>query len=405
MKYRWLIILSAAILALSSCAKELEPFVDHGPSKSATREGVTGLHFDKLMILYSEGYNNLQQYLDTNFDQLCEGFIPGKWDNQAIVVYSHASVNRSDWQTQTEPVVFRIYKHYEQVVRDTIFTYPANTISVDPAFMSKVLSDIKDKYPSDSYGMVYTSHGTGWIPKDYKKSDESGVLALASVGAQYDGPYSNFVYHQLDLDEFKAALPYYFDYIVMDACLMGGVEVLYAWQGICDYLVASPGEVLADGFDYINMSRRLLSGDEPDLVGVCEDYYLMNEENGSATVGLYDCSKIEALAQACAPVFAAHQDKVMTIRPSQVQSFNYSFQYHFDFRDILVKLGATDEELAPVDAALADLVLYKKATEHFLGNHIITYSGLSMFLPTNSWPVLNERYKVTAWNLATGFVK
>ncbi|MBR6458108.1 MAG: hypothetical protein IKS71_05875 [Bacteroidales bacterium] len=404
MKYRWTVIVAMAILALSSCVKDIDPFEDAGPSRKAERQGVTGLHFDKMMILYSEGYNNLQGYLDKNFDQLCEGYIPGKWDNNALVVFSHASVNRSDWVTDTEPVVFRIYEHYGEVIRDTVLTYPKETITVDTAFMKKVLNDIRDKYPSDSYGMVYTSHGTGWIPKDYRKSQET-VMSVCGVGAQFDGPYSSYTYYQLDIDEFKHALPYHMDYIVMDACLMGGVEVVYEWRDLCDYLIASPGEVLAEGFNYKKLSERLLKGTEPDLLGVCQDYYALNEENGDATIGLYDCSKIEALAQACAPVFEAHRDKTTSLKTSQVQGFNYSYQYHFDFRDILVKLGATAEELAPVDAALAELVIYKNATEYFLGNHITTYSGLSMFLPTSSWPKLNERYKSTSWNQATGFVK
>ena len=67
MKFRWTIVLAAAILALSSCGKDLKPFDTHGPSKAAERNGVSGLHFDKLMILYSEGYNNLRDYLDQNF--------------------------------------------------------------------------------------------------------------------------------------------------------------------------------------------------------------------------------------------------------------------------------------------------------------------------------------------------
>lgn len=405
MKFRWIILLSTVILALASCRNDLDPFEDSGSGKRADREGVSGFHFNKLMILYSEGYNNLQPWLDTNFDQLCEGFIPGKWDNDAIVVFSHASENRSDWQTPTNPVVFRIYEHYNTIVRDTIFVYPAETISVTTTFMSKVMNDIKDKYPSDSYGLVYTSHGTGWVPQDYKKSDENSLIAKKSIGAQYDGPYAKYVAHQIDIEEFGDAIPYHLDYIVMDACLMGGVEVLYEWRDLCDYLVASPGEVLTDGFEYVNMSRRLLQGDKPDLVGLCEDYYQMNKDNGDATVGLYDCSKVEALAQACVPIFEAHQDKVLSLKTYQVQSFNYSYDYYFDFRDILVKLGATPEELAPVDAALADLVIYKKYTEEFLGNHISTFSGLSMFLPTTKWPVLNERYKSTSWNQATGFVK
>ena len=404
MKFRWTIILAAVVLALSSCGSDLDPFDDAGPSKRGERQGVPGLHFDKLMILYSEGYNNLRDDLDNNINQLCQGYIPAKWDNNAIVVFSHSSLKNSDWVTDMEPVVYRIYEHYGEIVRDTVFRYPAESISVDKDFMRQVLIDIKDKYPSESYGMVYTSHGTGWIPKDYRKSEENTV-SLCGIGAEFDGPYASYTYYQLNIDEFREAIPYHLDYIVMDACLMGGVEVVYEWRDICDLLVASPGEVLTAGFDYHNMSERLLKGDKPDVLAVCEDYYNKHKDNGDATVGLYECSKITALAQACVPIFEAHRDALATIKASQVQSFNYSYRWHFDFRDILVKLGATDEELAPVDAALADLVIYKNATEEFLGNTINTYSGLSMFLPIDSWPKLTQRYKSTSWNQATGFVK
>lgn len=403
MKLRLALLFSLAALALSSCTKGLEPFVNNGPSDRAERKGTAGLHFEDVVILYSEGYNDLTGYLNTNFDQLDEGYIPGRYDNKALVVYSHAAVDRWDWKTKTEPVVFRVYKQYDKVVRDTVFTYSSEAITMAPDFMSQVMTDIKDKYPSDSYGLVYTSHGMGWIPKDYSKSEELNVVK--SVGAQYDGEYKSHQVYQLDLDEFAAALPYHLDYIVMDACLMGGVEVVYEWRDLCDYMVASPGEVLADGFDYINLSRRLLGGDEPDLVGVCDDFYNMNLNGGDATVALYDCSKIEALAQACIPVFEAHRDNLATIKISEVQSFNFSYSYHYDFRDILVKLGATDEELKPVDAALSELVLHKKATDYFLNNKIVTYSGLSMFLPVSRWKSLTQRYKSTSWNIATGFVK
>ena len=303
MKFRWTVI-AALILALTSCVKGPTPFDDYGSGEGCPeRKGTSGLSFDDVMILYSEGYNNLEPYLDTNFDQLEEGYVPGRYENKAIVVYSHAANGRYDWVTDTEPVVFRLYTQYGKVVRDTVFTYPAETVTVEPDFMNRVLGDIRDKCPSQSYGLVYTSHGTGWIPKDYNKSNELSVSK--SVGAEYDGQYPSQTIYQLDIDEFGRALPYRFDYIVMDACLMGGVEVVYEWRDLCDYIVASPGEVLAEGFDYVNLAHRLLEGDSPDLAGVCQDYYEMNLDGGDATVGLYDCSKIEALAQACAPIFEA----------------------------------------------------------------------------------------------------
>ena len=76
----------------------------------------------------------------------------------------------------------------------------------------------------------------------------------------------------------------------------------------------------------------------------------------------------------------------------------------------LVKAGASEEEIARLDAALEDCVLYKAATPWFMkggedGFAINTHCGLSMYLPSMGTKFLDNYYKTNiAWNQATQLV-
>lgn len=363
------------------------------------RVGMDDFMFDRTVILYCEGFNNLKRNLQENISLLEHGYIPGKWEKTALVVYEHFPEKAGDYKTLTEPQVYRLYNNSGVVVKDTILTYPAERGSATGAFMHKVLTDISRELPSRSWGMIYSSHGTGWLPADYKKSSEPGI-SLFSIGAEYGGDYTG----GLELSDFREAMPFPFDFIIMDACLMGGVEVVYEWKDICKYLVASPGEILAAGMDYSRIGSRLLEGLQPDLEGVCVDYMKLYEGQ-SATIALYDCAKVTALVEPCVSLFEKYRSDISNLEPSWVQGFNFNFDVHFDFRDVFVKAGASDEELAEIDAALGELVLYKSATPTFFGHLINTYCGLSMFLPSDRyWPVLSGRYASNSWNLATTYL-
>ena len=54
-------------------------------------------------------------------------------------------------------------------------------------------------------------------------------------------------------------------------------------------------------------------------------------------------------------------------------------------------------------------MVYKNATEYFMqganGFEIKTFSGLSMYLPSNGHSQLDLYYKTLDWNTATGLVQ
>lgn len=409
---KWLPLFCIVIAscALFSCAKDsLAPFSERGTLvKPESRGGTSSLRYSHVLILYSEGYNNLMTSLDGNIDAVCEGYVPTSASDKALVVFSHGSATNYDYSTPTSPVLYRIYKEGSQAVRDTLLVYPSGSVSVDVDFMRGVLSEIRSRFPSTSYGMLYSSHGTGWLPKTYTSMENRGWTFSAeaseqSIGAQY--PPKDCL--SLDIDEFASAVPFKLDYIIADACLMGGVEVLYQWRDICERLVASPGEILSEGIDYAHLTSRLLEGDTPDLEAVCEDFYHLYADKGSyVTVAMYDCTKADLLVEPCRAIFAAHRDEIASLDPDSVQGFNYSYDVHFDFRDVLVQLGSSEQELEAVDAALSEAVIYKKSSEKFFSNTIRSYSGLSMFIPsTDRWPRLTESYASVLWNIDTQYTQ
>lgn len=400
MKFRVFGLLALVVALFSGCVKDgYGPYGTGAvPPGGTERAGKDDCLFDRTVILYCEGFNNLKNDILDNISLLEAGYLPEKWSDRALVVYEHFPKKYGDYKTLTEPLVYRLYKHYGEIVRDTILTYPAERGSATGTFMRKVLTDISRELPSRSWGMIYSSHGTGWMPGDYKKSDEPGT-SLFSIGAEFGGQYTG----GLEISDFREAMPFPFEFMIMDACLMGGVEVVYEWKDVCRYLVASPGEILAAGMNYAHLGSRLLEGEQADLEGVCEDY--MELYKGQyATIALYDCAKVTSLVEPCRTVFEKYRSAISGLDPDKVQGFNYNFDVHFDFRDILVKAGAGDEELAGIDAALGSLVLYKASTPTFFGHPINTYCGLSMFLPSmERWPVLSGRYASNSWNQATNY--
>ena len=405
-KLKYLFI-TAICASLAGCTNPDYYPIEDGAKDTSRREGVEGLGYEKVLILYLEGYNNLKGDLEGNLEQLEEGFIPARNDKQAIVVYSHSSKTGSDYTTPTEPVIYHLYKHYGQTVRDTIKRYSAEQIMLRTDMVKDVLGTIKTAFPSYSYGLLFSSHASGWLPSGYKygSGDISPMTAPSSVGAQF-WRTSSF-YYSLNADEFAEALPMHLEYIIFDCCLMGGVETNYDLKDKTDYIVAAPTEVMSYGFNYTTMASRLLQSDKADLKGVCDDFY-DKLESSYLTVALYDCSAMDALASVCRKIFDAHPDnEVFEVQKAKVQSYNYSFNYHYDFRDIIEKMGASESELKALDGALEKVVLYKLATDTFIYTPINadTFSGMSMYLPQTDWPTLNSFYKKTSWDIATGLLK
>ena len=437
-------VIAAAMIAAVSCTPdwkdEMTP-VTSGSQVSGNSDRDINTDTRKVLLLYSAGFNSISSYLKEDIEDLSSGWLPKKRKaDDVILVYSHQPKAMGQYSEKTSPVLFRMYAESDgTVVRDTLVTYEPGTVSASAGQMNKVLTYVRDNFPAVGYGMIFSSHATGYLPSGfYSKPDsytfkedmmyrqgarerwplspvpyieheqDPSLPAVKSIGQDIDGVNS----YEMDIRDFAEAIPMKMDYILFDACLMGGIEVAYELAGKCDKIGFSQAEVLAEGFNYSTLASHLLGNkSESDPYSVCKDYFeqydIQTGVNRSATISLIDCSQLDQLAETCQDLFEKYSDGMSDIDHRSVQGFFRSSRHWFyDMESIMANAGATEEDMDSLKEAIGKCILYKGATPSFMGEFTIrTFSGFSMYLPCYGHNELNKYYRTLKWNKATGLVR
>lgn len=415
---RVLYIISVLLLFLGvSCSKEDPDFhisTDVQPSEGGIRQPST--ENGEVFLLYLAGRNSLSSYLKTNYKELLKGYIP-RGDNgtspYVLLVYSQYPAIDGSYNSAMESTLSRLYTNYsDEIIVDTLKTYGSEYISADSQTVKTVLSDVNKLFPAKSYGLLLSSHATGWLPAGYtsgKNNTESRAdtpPVLHSIG-QTIGPVKSY---EMDLKNFAEAIPMHLNTLLFDCCLMGCVEVAYELREKCDFIAFSPTEILADGFDYTSLTQRLFRPEGPDVAAICDDMFSRYSDSSSnlnyCTISAIDCRNMEPLAQACRDIVSNHSSALANIDPSKVQGyFRFGWHWFYDLRDVFVQAGVPGSELMALDSALSGCMIRNLATKEFIGIPINTHCGLSMYLPCDGSPALDAYYSDLKWNQAIGLVK
>jgi hypothetical protein len=439
-----LYIMTAIVFSLASCSKESihEDGFCRGNDKkadSSQREAIEEKR--NLLLLYSAGYNSLSKYLEEDIEDILSGWLPGTGRSENILlIYSHTTQKPRDYKTPACPTLTRVFSDIDgTLIKDTLVVYPETTHSATAEQLHEVLSYVKNTFHAKTYGMIFSSHATGYLPAGYYSNPEDYVFSekeamrlrqgggvhttqpvpyiapehdpsmpeVKSIGQDLVGSYS----YEMELNEFADALPMNLEYILFDSCLMGGVEVAYELKDKVKYIGFSQTEVLAEGFDYKTLTTHLLGSDAPDPQSVCEDYFyqydIMSGIMRSATISMVDCSEMESLAQICQSIFEKYRTEISELRPQSIQRY-YRGNYHwfYDLESIITAAGASPEELDELKNALDRCLVYKASTPEFMMDFPInTYSGLSMYLPCHGSAELDKFYKTLQWNKDTKLVE
>lgn len=409
--------LLAVLLVATACSKDAGFEIGISGADSASRsssERGYSMPSRRVMVMISAGYNSLSGYLSEDLKDLESGYLPeGTYFNaDVLLVLARLPKSAGDYAFPSAPVLYRLWTNRSgEVQRDTIQIWGGDTQLCTRETIHEALSTTQKKYPAQSYGVVFSSHGSGWLPSGYytdpsKFEPSSGSLwSLRSIG-QDKTPTGGT---EMSLEDFADAIPMHLDYCLIDACLSGCVEVAHALKGKADIVGFSPTEVLADGFDYKNITTHLFA--RPlDPVEVCREYFAyynaQSGSNRSATITAVDTRKMDALEAVCKELFEAYRPILKTMSGGNVQGyFRYDRHYFYDLRDILVQAGISEQEKARLDAALSQFIVYQAATDYFLSIPLKRVCGLSMYLPSMGSTYLNKYYKENiSWNQATELV-
>ncbi len=441
--YRILVLCVAAASLFSSCR---------------CGHPIEEIECQNLLLIYTAGQNSLGSFLDGNIEDLITsaeegtGYVPVKNSEDVLLVMSHRPEKYGIYNVNMPAHLIRLHlekngkskgsKETEYtVITDTLKTYPTDLIPTKKGAMRQILQDVDDMFHAKHYGMIFSSHGTGWVPPGYYTSpnsyDSSKMPARARLGASTgavpyvednefpDGPAvrslgqsrlkenGQTVSYEFSIVDFADEFPMHFDYIYFDACLMGGVEFAWQLRNVCDKVAVSPAEVLAQGMNYDKCVEQLLKGGKGDIKSVCESYYdIYKNQSGdyqSATITLVDCTAMDDLAAVCKELFGKYSSNLAIIDHEDIQPYFRSYHHwYYDLEDILLKCNITSDEQSRLEAALDKCIIYKNATDQFMPNSggftIKIYSGLSMYLPCKGSSYLDSYYTNLDWNRATSLV-
>lgn len=314
-------------------------------------------------FMYMAGNNDLARVMNANIQALKDEGIKEKTLNggRVIVYYNFKNspaqileIKYNKSLGKAEEVVLKEYAEFQN--------------AVDPAVVRRVVEDMLELAPAQSYLIDFASHSLGWLPAKYT------TLPSRAFGPVFG---ENGQYYEINIDVLAAQLPYgVFDAVLFDSCNMGCVESAYEFRGKTRYFVASVAEILDTGFPYANIGELFRS--DRGLLESLEafaDVYVA--ENYKATLSIFDCSRLEGLAAATKAIVSDKTAELLALplnltgltgAPVQYYFDGYASNYRpafFDMRDMLAHPTITNGEGPLYSDLLTQLdrvVLYKKTT-------------------------------------------
>ncbi len=358
---KWLIFYICMML-FGACEEERES-VDQPPIRT--------------ILLYMAGDNDLSSEVHTKLEQVRQIILPPA---SRIIAY----IDTRDSSPQLLELTNNGGTNAWNVVREY-----AESNSADAETFGSVLSEVKILYPTRSYGLIFFSHASGWMPiYTYGRSKVRSVAVDKGI--------------EMEITDFAAAIPDgMLDFIVFEACHMAGIEVAWELKNKTSFIIASSAEIVSPGFAPV-YSRILpcLFEEEANLKEFVqkleEDFRSRSGDYSSYTFSLIDLNHLDELASVVRGC-----DVASLAGRNDIQPFDRSGKdLFFDFGDCFSQLLAAPQ-VEQLRKALDECVLYKASSGNFMSSYggfpIVSHSGLTTYIPQERYPELNEAYKRMSW--------
>lgn len=247
--------------------------------------------------------------------------------------------------------------------------------SVSGNVMSNVLDDVCKMFPARENGIVFWSHGSGWLPTG----------ATRSFG--YDGGEA------MDISVLATVFCLKYDYIIFDACYMGCIEVLAEVYPYCKYFMASPGVVPSSGI-ITPLSLSVILGEgsvEERLSEVCNIYSSVYPDvaENTAPISFFRASLTDDVIFACKNMLF----DIGSVKQDEI------YKYGFRANDIFYDFGSFISSASMCGYLPDGFMVFSSHAEQIKG-----CMGISVFIPTESNKDYQEVYSVTKWNVLTGWL-
>ncbi|MDH6356723.1 clostripain-related cysteine peptidase [Parabacteroides sp. PF5-9] len=325
-------------------------------------------------------------HLTNNINQMMAAVEAQGLNDGHLLIFSSENENRA--------TLFEIKKAKDgKAIKDTIEVYSGKS-GVDPETLTLAANRVFKLYPSEQKGLFFSSHGTSWLPTGY-------VNMLRAFGEENK--------RQMEINELRNALDNsgnFFDYIIFDACSMGGIECVYELRNNADYIISSPSEILAPGFPYDKIMPLCFKTnvDPSQIAWTFYEHYKTEYNSGKspyANISVVKTSELENLASATKAILETVEETMIYDLPYQdIQVLSYLSRAPelYDIKDAITHLTQEQELLEPFNVALANTVVSSYTTDRSYSASsgsfdITTFSGLSIYTFREQHPQLNQWYK------------
>ncbi len=406
------------------------PFLLSGCKKDNTPDPDPETH---TLIMYMIGTNEKISYnLKGNISDVCASVNKTFPEGSKIFIYYHGYDERLG---TPECALYEVVPPTESGVASTLRMheeYDFERASTSGAVIKSLIDKVKGLSKTDTYGMAFLGHSTGWFPAefslnepqrsqggapvmkhDFSRPEESMTRAFGPTPRDAWGNVSDIVAGVSGAN---------LEYLMFDMCFMSSAEVLYDLRGSAKYILGTPAEILINGFPYRRVIVPLFSKKTDysfaerlsDISEAIVEYYGSggagheDKDYWAASITVVETAKIDAFAQSVKDIFAA-KDK--TFDESRVNDITY-IQYlelipdhaFFDLKDYLGKICSDQTLLSKFDTSLADMIVKEYHTPYTYSGYGETgrvqlnrFCGLSTYIPRDKYPVMKAAYNNTAW--------
>ena len=218
--------------------------------------------YDRTVLVYISGENNLSSFISSELRELREG--SKGIGNNALVVYV------DDANSQHRPYIMRI--HDGAVSDSTVLE--ADQYSSDPAMLKRVLDYTSTNYQAKEYGLVLWGHSSGWIIEDSVASNATRTAKRAygvdtgNNAYSATGKWINIYTLNKTIQDWG-----HLKFIFADCCQFQCIETAYELRNATDYIIASPSEVPGNGAPYSTVTKGFFDTSDYFYQQIVDSYF------------------------------------------------------------------------------------------------------------------------------------
>ena len=350
---------------------------------------------NRTVLVYMVADNNLDNSGKKDINNMEKAWDPNNDGKLLVLMDRNASASTS------HPVLLEIIHDTSDQIKSKVLNVYQETNILDTNFITARINEVVSFYPSINYGLVFWSHGTGWLSPDFNSTElQNKHLEICKSFGEDDGK-------KIGIIELEKSIPTKMEFIIFDACYMGCIEVAYQLRNKADKIIFSPTEVLSYGFCYEKTIPLLYEKNikyENVIDTVYSFYQNMEGAFQSLSISLINSCELENLAKEVFELFSKN-DSILKIETSGIQEYavyNNLAGYFYDFYDVFetsfnfAKISKYD--LDKINNITKKVILKEKHTEKLLDLlSLEKICGVSMYVCDSAKSKINDYYKKLDW--------